>query len=136
MTVDVAPRPLVSQQRHAAVKGACEGWIRKLIDPSRRNNLLFFRDLKLGTFDLSHAPQDALAALLAQPAIPCRSTGSCRKATSRLLPRVCKRSSPARCRTVRSRGLETLFAALGMAAWTASDGVRPYAAPVLPCDWK
>jgi len=33
-------------------------WIRKLIDPSRRNNLLYFRQLNTGTLDLSGAAGD------------------------------------------------------------------------------
>ena len=48
-----APPP-IPPQRLAAVEAARQQWIAKLIDPSRRNNLLYFRDLKVGTLDLSH----------------------------------------------------------------------------------
>jgi hypothetical protein len=41
------------------VDAAPQQWTRKLIDPSRRNNLLYFRTLKTGTLDLSDAaPKD------------------------------------------------------------------------------
>jgi hypothetical protein len=39
----------------AAVRKASETWISRLIDLSRRNNLLYFRDLKTGTLDLTAA---------------------------------------------------------------------------------
>ena len=65
MNMDTTSQLTVAPARLERVKAACEGWIRKLIDPSRRNNLLFFRDLKFGTFDVSNGPQEALAGLLA-----------------------------------------------------------------------
>jgi hypothetical protein len=54
----------ISAERRTAVEGACRTWINRLIDPSRRNNLLFFRELREGTLDLSSSPRDALAALI------------------------------------------------------------------------
>src|SRR2546430_2269540 len=39
-------------------------WIRRLIDHSRANSLLFYRDLKVGTLDLS-AETEAVGRLLA-----------------------------------------------------------------------
>jgi hypothetical protein len=39
-------------------------WIRRLIDHSRANSLLFYRDLKIGTLDLT-AETDAVGRLLA-----------------------------------------------------------------------
>jgi len=41
-----------------------QSWIRKLIDLSRRNNLLYFRPLKRGTLDLTSAPSERLHDLL------------------------------------------------------------------------
>jgi hypothetical protein len=43
----------VSPERRAAVLKARDSWVGKLIDLTRRNKLLFFRDLKTGTLDLS-----------------------------------------------------------------------------------
>jgi hypothetical protein len=46
------------------VDRARQSWIRKLIDLSRRNNLLYYRPLKTGTLDLSFADSSGMAALL------------------------------------------------------------------------
>ena len=54
----------ISPERRGAVETACRAWINRLIDPSRRNNLLFFRHLNEGTLDLSASPPDAIAALI------------------------------------------------------------------------
>jgi hypothetical protein len=45
----------VSVDRRAAVLKARDIWVGRLVDLSRRNKLLFFRDLKTGTLDLSSA---------------------------------------------------------------------------------
>ena len=62
-----APLPesvVVTPERREKVDRAREVWIKKLIDLSRRNNLLFYRDLQTGTLDLSAASPDAIHALL------------------------------------------------------------------------
>jgi hypothetical protein len=48
--------PPITEARRKTVEVARQSWIRKLIDLSRRNNLLYFRPLKTGTLDLSTAP--------------------------------------------------------------------------------
>lgn len=130
----------IPRERQAKVDAAREAWIRKLVDLSRRNNLLYFRDLKVGTLDLTDAPGDVLLALLQ----------SGRGADDGvLLDDLCRRPSGAppvdRDRAARSlkeiagralgnfeeKGLQTLFLAVGMAEWTAGDGGRNTAAPVL-----
>src|SRR5207248_1410761 len=54
----------ISAPRREAVEKARQGWIRKLIDLSRRNNLLYYRPLKTGTIDLSAADALGMATLL------------------------------------------------------------------------
>jgi hypothetical protein len=56
------PRPAspTSEARRQTVETARQSWIRKLIDLSRRNNLLYFRPLKSGTLELSSAPTEKL----------------------------------------------------------------------------
>ena len=54
----------LSAERRSKVDAARKEWIRKLVDLSRRNNLLYFRDLKVGSLDLSGASPDVLQALL------------------------------------------------------------------------
>ena len=54
----------VSPARRAKVDAARQAWVRQLVDMSRRNNLLYFRDLKVGTLELTHAPAAAMQELL------------------------------------------------------------------------
>src|SRR5687767_14731482 len=54
----------VSPERLAKVDAARLTWIRKLVDMSRRNNLLYNRDLKVGTLDMSNADSLAMQSLL------------------------------------------------------------------------
>ena len=54
----------ISPARRGAVETACRTWVNRLIDPSRRNNLLYYRHLQEGTLDLSASPSDAVAALI------------------------------------------------------------------------
>jgi hypothetical protein len=60
---DTATAP-VSAARREAVDRARQSWIRKLIDLSRRNNLMYYRLLKTGTLDLTSAESSGMATLL------------------------------------------------------------------------
>lgn len=127
----VQDRPTsISPQRQEAVDKARQTWIRKLIDLSRRNNLLYYRALKTGTLDLSNADPARIAALL---------SGGEPVPISKLLPDRGDESLTSLVREIARRaqanseekGLETLFVAMGMATWVAEDGGRPADAPVL-----
>jgi len=119
----------ISVERRGIVDRAREGWIRSLIDLSRRNNLLFFRPLKTGTVDFSEGDPLMIAELLAGETV----------ALARLLPdaddaRVAARAKEIRRRAVANleeKGLQTLFIAFGMATWPTEDGARPPESPVL-----
>ena len=126
---DPAPPPLDSKRR-TQVDTAREAWIRALIDRSRRNNLLYFRDLKTGTLDLTGANPAAMGRLLAGEEISLK----------RLLPEgVDLKSSEAKLLEIRDhalinteeRGIETMFMAMGMATWDPPDGERPAEAAIL-----
>jgi hypothetical protein len=54
----------LTEERVGSVDAARNEWIGRLVDLSRRNNLLYFRELRVGTLDLSGAPREALQALL------------------------------------------------------------------------
>jgi hypothetical protein len=121
--------PLVSSERRAAVVKARDSWVAKLIDLSRRNRLLFFRDLKTGTLDLSENDPKVLSDLFRGDSV---TLGS-------LLPSADEVSASARANEIRrtalsnleERGLETLFIAFGFATWLATDGGRPAESPIL-----
>ena len=57
------PAPQVSEARRQTVETSHQVWIRKPIDLSRRNNLLYFRPLKTGTLDLASASSEKLRDL-------------------------------------------------------------------------
>ena len=106
----------------------------KLIDLSRRNNLLYFRDLQVGTLDLSNASPEEIQALL-QSSGPDRHgvhlddlvADMGRPQARAALTEIAKRARS----NFEERGLDTLFLALGLATWSSHDGGRNPAAPVL-----
>ncbi len=119
-----------SRDRLEAVERVREGWIRRLIDLSRRNNLLYYRELKTGTLDLSNCNAKALTALLGGETVPLTRlllhTEDINAATARV--QEIRRRAIA---NLEEKGLETLFLALGMTTWTPADGGRPPEAAVL-----
>ncbi len=121
---------IITPERIARVDQAREAWIRRLIDLSRRNNLLYFRDLKVGTLDLIGYDAITMEELLGG-----RST-----TLRRMLPTVTDETrTSARIQEIRRRalanleekGLDTLFIALGMATWHPLDEGSPPQAAVL-----
>jgi very-short-patch-repair endonuclease len=141
-----APDP----ERLRLVEAAREIWIRKLIDHSRRNPLLFFRPLKSGTLELTENPLVVQRLLSGRTAdvddltLPVRLTEEQRSASdaaerARVLKEEAQRATMRSLVAIQrkalsnleEKGLETLHLALGMASWPAPDGGRPYEAPVL-----
>src|SRR5262249_22101483 len=112
--------PPVSLERRAKVDAARQTWIRQLVDMSRRNNLLYFRDLKVGTLDLAAAPADAMEELLqsgkSERGVDLNDLVSPtdRKQAAASLAEIAARARS----NAEERGLETLFLALGLASWT------------------
>jgi hypothetical protein len=100
---------------------------------SRRNNLLYFRDLKVGTLDLTDAPAEAMQELLqswkSERGVDLNDlvASTNRTQATGSLTEIAGRARS----NAEERGLETLFLALGLASWTAADGGRDSAAPVL-----
>ena len=121
--------PRISDSRRQVVEQARQVWIRKLIDLSRRNNLLYYRPLKTGTLDLSSAPAGRLRALLVGESVP----------AGKLLPDLgddainnsLRDISRRALENLEEKGLSTLFLTFGMATWPEMDGGRPAEAPVL-----
>jgi len=120
-------------------------WIRRLIDYSRANSLLFYRDLKLGTLDLMFN-SNAVDRLLAGNALNIESLVSAVSFPNSHDPVTYEASKSEPRQKIREalvaiqrkalsnleeKGIETLHLAMGLATWSASDGGRPYNAPVL-----
>jgi very-short-patch-repair endonuclease len=121
--------PRVSAQRRALVDQARQSWIRKLIDLSRRNNLLYFRSLKTGTLDLAGADQQNMAAFLRGEEVSLRKLvpGDPDESVNKIAREIARRAMA----NLEEKGLQTLFVAMGKATWPANDGGRPTEAPVL-----
>jgi very-short-patch-repair endonuclease len=116
--------------RAAAVQRSAKTWTGALVDLTGRNNLLYYRDLKVGTLDLGDIDEGLLYSLLAGRSLP----------LSRLFPDEERRADAIkRARTVRNRaqehfeerGLETLYLACGMATWANQKTTTTPCAPVL-----
>jgi very-short-patch-repair endonuclease len=128
-TVGPPPVPRISDARRQTVETARQNWIRKLIDLSRRNNLLYFRPLKTGTLDLSSATSEQLRALISGDGVH----------AAKLVPQIDDETATKRFRDISRRamenaeekGLSTLFVTFEMATWPSLDGGRPAEAPVL-----
>lgn len=122
------PARAINEQRRLLVEQARQRWSDRLIDLSRRNSLLYFRPSQ-STLELNSKAVPELRALFdGQPV-----------RLSKLVPNLEEAKVDSRARTIRRRavlnleekGVQTLFLAIGMATWEASDGGRPPAAPVL-----
>ena len=119
--------------RFNLIESARQKWIDRLIDLSRRNNLLYYRPVSSGTIDIPDgckALEDLIAgkAVTAQALMidaldrPSRILNIARKAMENL----------------EEKGLQTLYLGLGFASWTAKDGGRDVKAPIfmLPISFK
>jgi very-short-patch-repair endonuclease len=129
----------------AFVQAASRIWVRRLIDYSRSNSLLFYRDLKVGTFDLT-AYKGVLEKLLAGDALTVEQIVGARARQQQRDPVARERAEEELRQKIRTvfvalrrkalgnheeKGIQTLHLAVGMASWPAADGGRPYAAPIL-----
>jgi very-short-patch-repair endonuclease len=120
----------VAAGRAEAIARAVRVWTGQLVDLTARNNLLYYKDLKVGTLDLAGVPPELLFDVL----------GGKSTLLSRLFGGQDARADAVkRARAVRNRaqehfeerGLETLYLACGMATWTNQRGTATPSAPVL-----
>jgi very-short-patch-repair endonuclease len=112
--------------RESLIDAAREGWTSRLIDLSRRNNLLFYKPVLSGTLELPISPK-MMELLKSDESILLQG----------LLANDQDRISHVRAiarkglENLEEKGLSTLYLALGRCTWTADDGGRDPAAPVL-----
>jgi len=112
--------------RKALIAKASEAWRTNLIDPSRRNNLLYYRPLQAGTLEipgsenlvrfLTHRKTITIERLL--------KVGPENIANLRAISRKGLEN-------FEERGLSTLYLAIGKCSWTADDKGRDPFAPVV-----
>jgi len=119
----------ITPKRRDCVDRAREAWVKRLIDLSRRNNLLYFRPLKLGTLALSLTKGSKVADLLRGDTVAVAELVDDPK-QELLYPKlleIWRRSQE----NAEEKGLATMFVSIGMATWKASDDGRPPEAPIL-----
>jgi very-short-patch-repair endonuclease len=119
----------VAARRAQQVTDAVETWSGQLIDLGGRNQLLYYRDLKVGTLDLGDADPVAVDALMDG-----RTVALSRLFTPELLTERAKRARAIRNKSregLEERGIATCFVAIGMATWDNPRGTATPAAPVL-----
>lgn len=124
-------QPESSPLRQQLVRLAIETWKRQLIDLGGRNNLLYFRDLKVGTLDLTSIIDTEAAARLIE--------GRATRLSQLFLDPDRLKDAARRARTIRAkavenaeeRGLQTLHAGIGLATWRSDRSASTPNAPVL-----
>lgn len=118
-----APEATTTQARQQAVDAARRSWSGKLMDLSRRNNLLYFRDLQTGTLDLTPRLADVRDFATGAALRLAADTPDTRNRLRRIRDKALE--------NLEERGLETLHVAVGLATWTTPDDGRNPSAPVL-----
>ncbi len=115
------------------VRRAAELWKGQLVDLGGRNTLLYYRDLKQGTLDLSPdsgADQVAVSSLLGSRTVRLSTLFTDAEALAAAAKRARTVSAKAR-EMFEERGLRTLYVGWGMATWTNLKGQATPAAPLL-----
>src|SRR6266567_7765889 len=123
----------VDPSRTQLIETARKNWIDRLIDLSRRNNLLFYRPVLSGTLDIPEGIP-ALTNLLAGEAVQAQALmANALDRPSRILNIALKAME-----NKEEKGLQTLYLGLGFASWTAKDGGREINAPIflIPVSFK
>jgi DNA polymerase III delta prime subunit len=139
---------LVSDARRTLVAAARKKWAERLVDLTRRNNLLFYRPLKLGSYELEQPDPTALLDVLSGGSslltrlVPAEEldgtapTGDdptdltpAQLGAARRLTEVQRKAAE----NFEERGLETMFLVYGFASWTTKDGGRDAEAGILLC---
>ncbi|WP_041839385.1 AAA domain-containing protein [Acidobacterium sp.] len=115
------------------VEAAKAGWIDRLIDTSRRNNLLFFRPVLGGSIEVETGNPDFLSLLNGETIHAISLLGESLDRPGRIL-NIARKAQE----NLEEKGLQTLYLGLGFAMWKAEDGGRDYRAPVflIPLQFK
>lgn len=112
------------------VERASKMWTGQLVDLTGRNNLLYYRDLRVGSLSLDSCPPRLIfTALQGRPVL----LSSLFEEEEELNDAV-KRARAVRNKAnahYEERGLETLYLAVGMATWSGQKSSATPAAPVL-----
>ena len=117
-------------RRAGLVEKAASDWKNALVDLGGRNNLLHYRDLKLGTLDLTAADPEVVSGLLQGKTIRVTALFSDPEEAEQVLRRIRAMHNKAK-ENLEERGLETLSIACGLATWENKRAAWEPCAPVL-----
>jgi len=117
-------------RRAGLVQKAAGDWKSALVDLGGRNNLLHYRDLKLGTVDLTAADREVVSGLLLGKAIRVSALIADPVQREQVLRRVRTVHNKAK-ENFEERGLETLSVGCGLATWENKRAAWAPSAPVL-----
>lgn len=124
----------IKASRTAVVEQARENWKKKLFDLGRRNNLLYFRDLKNGSLRLPASTELLVSLMDGQTIDLSRWAANNQSAASwNNIQHIRDQAKT----NLEEKGIRTCYIVLGLASWNAVfDGGRPPLAPVwlMPVD--
>ncbi|MYD33827.1 MAG: AAA family ATPase [Acidimicrobiales bacterium] len=134
-------RPNDVHGRLDAVRRAAEGWRKDLFDPSGKNRLRNYRDLKTGTLDLTPGGQAGVSAqtldrLLAGRKVRLSELFSTETSLDAAAPfEDAQRRTAAIHKTaltnLEEKGIDTCFAGIGLATWSVEQRTEPNAPVIL-----
>jgi DNA polymerase III delta prime subunit len=112
------------------IEKACDQWIQELTDLSRRNNLLYYRELKVGTLELNKYNEKFLVDFFNGDKISINDLLSLKDNNPEIYRKVKiiqKRSK----QNLEERGIDTLLLAFGFVTWKEDDGELPPKSPLI-----
>jgi Protein of unknown function (DUF4011) len=122
-----------SQLRTGLVDAAREGWTNRLIDLSRRNNLLYYKPTASTTLELP-VTQETMSFLSDGGPMPISDLLDIGQEKLPSVRAIARKGLE----NLEEKGLSTLYLALGRCTWTATDGGRDPISPIflVPVDLK
>jgi very-short-patch-repair endonuclease len=121
---------VLAGRRAGLVERAARDWKSALVDLGGRNNLLHYRDLKLGTVDLTGADPGGVGGLLLGKTVRVSALFTDPALRVQVLRRVRTVHNKAK-ENFEERGLETLSVGCGLATWENKRAAWAPSAPVL-----
>ncbi|HTF62683.1 MAG TPA: AAA domain-containing protein, partial [Edaphobacter sp.] len=115
----------IDPARAQLVDAARAAWIGRLIDLSRRNNLLFYRPIPTSSIDLT-TQNPGLLELLSGRSVTGETLLPDPNARAGRVLAIARKAQE----NSEEKGLETLYLAVGFASWQSDDGGRDPRAPV------
>jgi very-short-patch-repair endonuclease len=112
--------------RQKLVEAARDGWTNRLIDLSRRNNLLYYRPTISSTLELPMTP-GLMSFLGDSEALAIRDLMASNQDKMSSIRAIARKGLE----NLEEKGLSTLYIAFGKCSWTADDGGRDPLAPIL-----